>query len=59
MKETMLYIGILLLILYITYLYFHWRCLRQYAKVTLSEPNPNNVICLVVKNNKKGNRGLK
>lgn len=59
MKETMLYVGILLLILYITYLYFNWRCMRIYAKVMLSDQSPDDVICLVVKNNKKEKRGLK
>lgn len=59
MKETMLYIPLLLLILYIMYLYFHWRGIRHYAKVTLNHPSPYDVICLVVKNNKKERRGLK
>ena len=49
MKETMLYLCIIISIYWITYLYFHWKCIRHYAKTTLSEPNPRDVICLVIK----------
>ena len=53
MKETVLYIGLILLGLYFTYLYFTWKMLRIYAKTILSEHNPNNIICLIVKGDKK------
>jgi len=53
MKETMLYISITLLGLYIIYLYFHFKILKCYAKAMLKEPNPNDIICLIVKGEKE------
>jgi len=49
MKETLLYISITILWLLIMYLYFYWKSLKYFAKTMLSEPNPNNIICLVIK----------
>jgi len=47
MNET-IYIGIILLCLYITYLYFTLKIIRSYAKKVLSNSNPNDVICLII-----------
>ena len=51
MNET-IHIGIILLFLYITYLYFSWICVRHYAKTVLSESNLNDVICFIVDGDK-------
>ena len=50
MNESLLIIGVTLLALFITYLFFSFRCMKYYAKTMLSKPDPNDVICLVVKN---------
>ena len=52
MKETVLVIGLILLSLYFTYLYFSWKCIRVYAKSVLSEPDPNNIFYLIIEGDK-------
>lgn len=49
MNNTLLYLCITILIFWLTGLYFYWKGLKQYLKLTLSFPNSRNVICLVQK----------
>ena len=53
MNNEVLRIVIIVFIFWMTFLYFYWKGLKHYIKLTLSFPGPRDVICLVSKKDEK------